>query len=114
VEWRHAGATSGFKRLLLNSGPFPIGGDGTTLNAQGTIPAKGEYRSLHLPALRLVVALDDLDGMQIVATIGQSGQPGHRHYDDMVQPWLKGELLALPCSSPRVEQGAESQLILTP
>ena len=114
VEWRHAGATSGFKRFLLNSGPFPIGGDATTLNAQGTIPAKGEYRVLHLPALRMVVALDDLDGMQIVATIGQSGQPGHPHYDDMVRPWLKGELLALPSSSPRVEQGARSQLILTP
>jgi penicillin amidase len=114
VEWRHAGATSGFTRMLLNSGPHPIGGDATTLNTQGTVPARGEYRSLHLPALRMVVALNDLDGMQIVATIGQSGQPGHRHYDDMVRPWLEGKLLDLPCSTARVEEGAETEMTLTP
>jgi penicillin amidase len=114
VQWRHPGATSGFTRMLLNCGPFPIGGDATTLNAEGAIPAKGEYRSLHLPALRMVVPLNDLDGMQIVATIGQSGQPGQRHYDDMVRPWLKGQLLSLPCSPARVQAGAESELTLTP
>jgi penicillin amidase len=114
VEWRHAGATSGFTRMLLNSGPYPVGGDATTLNAQGAIPAKGEYRSVHLPALRMIVPLNDLDGMQIMATIGQSGQPGHRHYDDMVRPWLDGKLIGLPTSAGRVQATIASELLLIP
>jgi len=114
VEWRHAGATSGFTRKLLNSGPYPVGGDATTLNAQGAIPTRGEYRSVHLPALRMVVALNDLDGMQILAVPGQSGQPGHRHYDDMVEPWLEGRLIGLPTSLERVERTIDSELTLNP
>jgi penicillin amidase len=114
VEWRHAGATSRFKSMLLNSGPFPVDGDGTTLNANVPIVARGEYRAIHIPALRMVVALDDLDGMRIVTPIGQSGQPGHRHYDDMARPWLEGRLLDLPFSRERVETTAKFVLTLNP
>lgn len=113
VEWRHAGATSGFTRMLLNSGPYPVGGDATTLNAQGAIPAKGEFRSVHIPALRMIVPLNELDGMQILVTTGQSGQPGHRNYDDMVRPWLEGKLIGLPTSAGRVKATIASELLLT-
>ena len=114
IEWRHPGATSGLTRRLLNSGPFPVGGDGTTLNANTLIAAKGEYRPIQIPALRMVAPLDDLEGMQILATIGQSGQPGHRHYDDMVERWLAGELIPLPFSDEGASNTAETEMILTP
>jgi penicillin amidase len=114
IEWRHPGATSGLTRKLLNSGPHPVGGDGTTLNANTLIAAKGDYRAIHLPALRMAAPLDDLEDMQILATIGQSGQPGHRHYDDMVKPWLEGELIDLPFSDEGAAGTAESEMILTP
>jgi penicillin amidase len=114
VEWRHAGATSRFKSRLLNSGPFPADGDGTTLNANTPIVARGEYRAIHIPALRMVVSMDDLDGMQIIAPMGQSGQPGHRHYDDLVRRWLEGSLVDLPFNRERVDDSAKFVLTLNP
>jgi penicillin amidase len=114
IEWRHAGATSGLTRKLLNVGPFPVGGDGTTLNANTLIAAKGEYRPIHIPALRMIAPLDNLEGLQILATIGQSGQPGHPHYDDMVQRWLAGELITLPSSDAGAAATAEAEMILRP
>ena len=114
IEWRHAGATSGFKRKLLNSGPHPVGGDATTLNANTYIAAKGDYRAIHIPALRMIAPLEDLEGMQILATTGQSGQPGHRHYDDMVRRWLEGELVDLPYGNDGVAGTAETEMILAP
>jgi penicillin amidase len=114
IEWRHAGATSAFTRMLLNAGPYPVGGDATTLNANTPVVARGEYRPVHIPALRMIASLADLDGMQILATIGQSGQPGHRHYDDMVDLWLQGELLSLPYRDTTVAGTAESELNLSP
>jgi len=114
IEWRHAGATSWFKRMLLNAGPYPVGGDATTLNANTPVVANGEYRPVHIPALRMVAPLADLDRMQILATIGQSGQPGHRHYDDMVRPWLEGELFHLPYRDATVAGTVDSELKLSP
>lgn len=114
IEWRHAGATSRFTRMLLNAGPYPVGGDATTLNANTPVVAKGEYRPVHIPALRMVASLADLDGMRILATIGQSGQPGHRHYDDMVRPWLEGELFHLPYRDGTVAGTVDSELKLSP
>jgi len=114
VHWRHAGGTSWLKAMLLNSGPYPVDGDGTTLNSNTPIAARGEYRACLIPALRMVVSLADLDGMQIIAPMGQSGQPGHRHYDDMVKGWIEGRLISLPFSRDRVEATAVSAMTLSP
>jgi penicillin amidase len=114
IEWRHAGATSGFTRMLLNVGPFPVGGDPTTLNCNTYVSTRGEYRPVHIPNLRMVAPLADLDGMQILATVGQSGQPGHPHYDDMARPWLEGELFHLPYRDKTVAGTVDSELDLTP
>ncbi len=114
VEWRHPGATSWLTSLLLNAGPFPADGDGTTLNANTPVVARGDFRAVHIPALRMVASLDNLDGMQMLAPMGQSGQPGHQHYDDMIQRWLQGSLVDVPVSSGRVDSTTVSTLTLSP
>jgi penicillin amidase len=114
IVWKHAGATSQLTSMLLNVGPFPLGGDAVTLNAESPNLARGEYRSVHIPAVRMIASLADLDRLEIMVPLGQSGQPGHEHYDDMVKPWLEGRLFNLPVSEANVKPGIVSTLTLSP
>jgi acyl-homoserine lactone acylase PvdQ len=45
---------------------------------------------------------------------GQSGHLGSPHYDDFIGPWRRGELVPLVLSRARVEELAESRLVLAP
>ena len=49
VLFRHPGAKGCFTDCLLNRGPFPADGDGTTVNVGLFIPAQGEYRVFVIP-----------------------------------------------------------------
>ena len=112
--WKHAGGNNWFTAMLLNSGPYPADGNCTTVNANTYNAAKDEYKAISIAALRMVIPLDDLDGMQIIAPMGQSGQPGHKHYDDIIEAWIKSELVHLPSSRRQVEAAAVSEMTLSP
>ncbi|MBA7650223.1 Acyl-homoserine lactone acylase QuiP [subsurface metagenome] len=113
-EYRHPGARGSFITWLLNRGPFPAKGDNTTVNAGIYCPADGEYRVSAIPSLRMIVPLSDLDQTRIMGPMGQSGQPGHPHYDDMIEHWINGEAATLAFSRQAVERGAVTRLFLTP
>lgn len=66
------------------------------------------------PSYRLVADLSNLDGGRIIQTTGQSGNPFDRHYGDLVDPWLRGELRPLPWGVERIERAAVSTLGLVP
>jgi hypothetical protein len=51
-----------------------------------------------------------VDQTQIIAPPGQSGQPGHAHYDDMVERWLDGKLIDLPVNREQVRKMAALSL----
>ena len=102
---------------LLNRGPFPAGGGPTTLNVASFNPSRKDgklagYRALTVPSIRFIASLADPDRTFIVAPMGQSGQPGDRHYDDMIDLWLRGELLPLPLSPEGTRAVARRRLIL--
>jgi penicillin amidase len=67
-----------------------------------------------IPTLRLIVPLGDPDAARISGPLGQSGQPGHPHYDDLVQPWIRGESVPLRLSRQAVERNVEARLYLSP
>ena len=114
VYFQHPGGKGGVAACLLNRGPFPAPGDCQTINVAGFVPAKGGYEVLWIPSLRLIVPLGDLDQTRFIGTMGQSGQPGHPHYDDMIESWIKGEMAILPFSRAEVEKAAASRLLLNP
>jgi penicillin amidase len=114
VYFQHPGGKAGLAASLLNRGPFPAPGDCQTVNVAGFVPAKGGYEVLWVPSLRMIVPLGDLDQTRIIGTMGQSGQPGHPHYDDMIQSWIRGEMAVLPFSREEVEKAAASRLLLQP
>ena len=112
--WKHAGGTSWFKAKLLNVGPVPAAGDFNTVNCNAYIATRDEYKVTMLPGVRMVIPLNDVNAMKISMPLGQSCQPGHEHYDDLVESWAAGELLDFPVVRADVEATSVSKLVLSP
>lgn len=102
--------------LRLSRGPIPIGGDGSTLNAvfANSDPEAGTFRALAGPSMRFVLDWADPDAFTLDLWLGQSGNPFSPHYDDFIEPMLRGERWVVPFSREAVEARAQSTLRLVP
>jgi penicillin amidase len=58
--------------------------------------------------------MGNLPGSVIAHPPGQSGQLGSPHYDDLIEPWLKGEYHPMLWTREQVEREAEGRLQLEP
>jgi penicillin G amidase len=112
--FRHPGATSPFLAALLNPRPSPAAGDVNTLNVSWSVPIRDSYDVTTIPSMRMVTSLADPDSLQMVGPLGQSGQPGHPHYQDMSASWQKGEMIAIPLTRSAVQDIAKDRLMLEP
>ena len=94
-------------------GPFPFGGDDTTLRF-------GEYRPLdsfatHVVAVhRLVADASDLDQALVFLAPGQLEQPGHHWEADGVALWRSGKPALLSTRDPVVADALVAELQLEP
>jgi len=66
------------------------------------------------PSYRQIVDMGDLSRSVIGVPPGQSGQLGSPHYDDLIEPWLKGEYHPMLWTREQVEREAEGRLRLKP
>jgi penicillin amidase len=99
---------------LLDRGPFPMGGDVDTI-LMGYLPRKFAGPPFYVaPSYRQICDLSDWDRSQSIHPPGQSGQPGSRHYADMLQPWLRMQYHPMLWSRARVEAAAVERLTLEP
>jgi penicillin amidase len=112
--FHHPGATSRLLRLLLDPPSAPAGGDGNTLNVAWAVPARDVYDATTVPSMRMVTSLGDPDGLLLAGPLGQSGQPGHPHYEDLHGRWQKGEMIPIPLTRPAVERISRDRLVLAP
>ena len=80
--------------LRLNRGPFPLPGDGMTVNLSGYTLA-APYRPMVGPSLRLIVDLKQPDASRWVIPGGSSGDPLSPHYADQVDLWRRNEYLPM-------------------
>ncbi len=99
---------------LVNRGPFPVGGDGTT-PLQAASPL-GSARGLVFvaPAYRAVMEVGNWDSMESVITTGQSGHPVSRMYDDQMGMWRDGAYHPMPFSQEAVDEMTRFVLHLKP
>ena len=79
---------------LLNVGPFPIGGDGTTIS-NGEYYFTSPYENKLGPSMRFLFEFSETGNFEYILPTGQSGHFFSDHYDDMTQRWLKGEYITL-------------------
>jgi penicillin G amidase len=112
--FRHPGATNPFFARLLNRGPYPAPGDDNTLNVSWCLPARGSYDATTIPSMRMIAELTDQDGLWIAGPLGQSGQPGSPHYDDLTPGYLAGSLVRVPLSDRGVQAVTRALLVLRP
>ena len=104
---------SGASNLLdkiINIGPYPIGGDGTTVfnteysfpelyekKGNGIIKSK-KYSNILGPSMRYIFDFADPYHLEFILPTGQSGNFASEHYNDMTQFWLKGKYIKIPLS----------------
>ncbi len=98
---------------IVNRGPVDVGGSGYTVNA-ASYDADKPFATAHGVSQRLIVDLSNFENSLSTHTIGQSGLPFHRHYDDMIPLWQGVKYHPLPWSKDGVERNREGLLILTP
>jgi penicillin amidase len=100
-------------QAFFSRGPYPAGGDGTTIWATFS-DLDGPGNGVIAPPFRFIADLADLDHSLGLLAPGQSGQPGHPHYDDQVSAWFEGSYHPMLFERSEVEQNAKSCLELIP
>jgi penicillin amidase len=112
VTFEHSLALRKPLDLVFNRGPYPIGGDTDTPCQTAMLPGAPYDSQACSPTFRMVADMGDLSRSLAVAPPGQSGQLGSPHYDDMIEPWLKGEYHPMLWTREQVEAEAKNRLIL--
>jgi penicillin amidase len=100
---------------LLNRGPFPAGGDFTTIWATGTSYHDPSVQAVSSgPPFRFIADLSDLDHCLGLLCPGQSGHPASRHYDDQLQAWFRQGYHPMLFNRREILEQAEAVLRLEP
>jgi penicillin amidase len=112
VYFRHAldGATG--TASLLDRGPVGRPGDGDVVQATGF--ADGSFEQTSGASYREIFDLGDWDNSVATNAPGQSGQPGSRHFDDLLPAWSSGQYFPLRYSRTAVDAVTTDLLILEP
>jgi penicillin G amidase len=111
--FHHRGASSRLRAWLLDPPAFPAHGDCNTVNVSWWCPGDRSWDATTIPSMRLVAALGDPDGLYVAGPLGQSGQPGDRHYDDLTAPWKNGRLVRVPLTEAGVRAVTVKKLTLS-
>lgn len=72
------------------------------------------FEVTNLPSYRLTIDMGLLDRARIVITTGNGGNPGDRHYADMVGSWIDGDTYPLWWTPESIESAEASRLTLQP
>ena len=99
--------------LIFNRGPFPYGGSGFTVNA-AAFDYKEPFAVKAIASYRQIVDLGDFANSLSMHTTGQSGQPFHKHYADMIKPWRAVEYHPMLFDKEAIARSKEGLLILAP
>jgi penicillin amidase len=112
VQFAHpVGSVKPFN-LLFNRGPYPMSGDGDTLQRAMSKPAFPFEPVSGVAALRFVADVGDWDKCQVVIPGGQSGHVASPHYADQIPLWRDGVMLSMPFTRAAVERNAKERLVL--
>lgn len=86
------------------------GGDGNTV-----IGTSGpNFRQTHGASFREILDVSDWDRLVATSVPGQSGQPGSKHYGDLLPLWAEGKYFPLLYGKQKVEAMAKERLTLEP
>jgi penicillin G amidase len=112
VMFRHPLDQSPGAAALFDRGPIARSGDGDVV--QATSLGDASFEQVSGASYREIFDLADWDKSVAINVPGQSGQPGSKHYDDLLPLWSKGEYFPLNYSRAAVDAATTDVLLLTP
>jgi penicillin G amidase len=112
VSFRHSLDRLAGSKDNLDLGPIPRPGDEYTVNATGT--PEDSWQQISGASYREILDTSDWDQSVAVNTPGQSGQPGSRHYSDLLPLWDADRYFPLVYSRRAVEHETTDRLVLKP
>lgn len=89
---------------------IPRPGDGTTVNAA----SGASYRQTNGPSYREILDVSDWDRSVMTNVPGESGDPGSKHYRDLLDDWANGRYHPMPFSRKAVEAATDERIVLEP
>jgi penicillin amidase len=111
---RHPLGASAALAPLFNRGPYPMGGDSDTVR-MGHSPRQFAAQPIYVaPSYRQICDLSNWDLSLSIHAVGQSGQPGSKHYADLIDAWRTMQYHPMAWSRARVEDVAAERLTLEP
>ncbi len=100
-------------KRVFNRGPVEVGG-GNAQVISNEFKLEEPFDVWLIPSMRMIVDIYNLSNTFSMHTTGQSGHPGHPHYDDFILPWSKVEYHTSRWEKNDIEENAESVLVLHP
>jgi penicillin amidase len=110
AEFKHMLSKDDATRAVFDLPSVSRGGDANTVNATGGAGLKQTSGA----SFREILDLSDWDKSVAINVPGQSGQPGSRHYGDLLRLWAEGKYFPLLFSRKKIEQHTKQKLILEP
>jgi penicillin G amidase len=110
APFTHALSTNAERLALFNLPSVERSGDGNTVNSTGG----PNFRQTHGASFREILDASDWDQSVATNVPGQSGQPGSKHYGDLLPLWAEGKYFPLLYSKQKVEVMAKERLTLEP
>ncbi len=110
APFTHALSTNAERRALFDLPAVERGGDGNTVNNT----SGGGFRQNHGASFREILDVSDWDRSVATSVPGQSGQPGSKHYGDLLPLWAEGKYFPLLYSKQKIEAMAKERLTLGP
>jgi penicillin amidase len=97
---------------LLDPSPVARPGDDYTVNATGY--SGSSFDQLSGASYREILDTNNWDNSVAINTPGQSGQPGSKHYADLLPLWSEGKYFPLVYSKEAIEKATTDRLELMP
>jgi penicillin amidase len=98
---------------IFNRGPVATSGGIHQVN-RNDFSIDKPFEVDHVASTRQINDLGDLSRSLMMHPTGQSGHPGHRHYDDFIDQWRMIEYHPVRWTRDEVDDGSESRLVLKP
>jgi penicillin amidase len=99
---------------VFNLGPYPFGGDATTIAQASVKPLHPMGDPGFMASLRMVVDVGNWSASRFALPGGQSGNPCSPHYADQVPVWMNNEGIPIAWTEEDVERSTRATLRLNP
>ncbi|MGC8787257.1 MAG: penicillin acylase family protein [Anaerolineae bacterium] len=98
--------------LLFNRGPVPARGSGETVDNAGY--KRGDFTVRVVASYRQIIDVGEWRNSRSQHTTGQSGQPLHKHYGDMIASWQDVRHHPMLYEKEDIVMNAEGLLVMVP